>query len=293
MTKRKLLGKIKDEFPELRWKNAEYNIQGWDHYVVILDNKYVFRFPKTKWYIKNLRNEVSLLQYLKKKVSIPIPNYDYIAKDKGFAGYKIIKGEQLRRKIFKILSNETKNAIAKQMAIFLSSLHKTPLNFAHQHNVHKANTLKMYKELVRNTNKYIFPRISKRNQSLIKNYLKELKNYLKFPNKVLTHGDLYTHHILLSKSKKYISGIIDFGDAKIYDPAVDFTELWLYGKKFVLDVYKQYKGPKDKNFLKRSMMYYKRVPLSVMISRLQGMGGNFKLARQMFKDIFLNKDVFN
>ncbi len=293
MEKRQLLSKIRKEFPELQWKKAEHNTEGYDHYVIILDNKYVFRFPKTKNYIKNLKNEISLLQYLNKKVNLPIPQYTHIAKDKSFAGYPIIKGRQMKKKEFEQLSNNEKKLVAKQIAIFLSSLHKTPLKIARQHNVSNANTLKMYKELVKNTKKYIFPRISKKNQSLVKDYFEELKKYLKLPNKVLTHGDLYSHNIFLAQDEGIISGIIDFGDVKIYDGAIDFTDLWLYGKDFVLEVYKHYKGPKDKDFLKRSMMYYKRTPLLVMISRLQGRNGSVKKAEKMFRNIFLNKDVFN
>ena len=51
-------------------------------------------------------------------------------------------------------------------------------------------------------------------------------------------------------NKKGIAGVIDFSDKKIDDPARDFTELWDYGSDFVNEVYKNYKGSKDKNFLK-------------------------------------------
>jgi len=293
MEKRHLLGKIRKEFPKLRWEIAEYNIEGYDHRVIILDDKHVFRFPKRKAYIKNLKNEISLLQYLDKRVNIPIPKYTHIAKDKSFAGYPMIKGRPMKKKEFDLLSSNEKELVVKQIAIFLSFLHKTPLKIAEQHNVREADTLKMYKELIKNTEKYIFPRISKKNQSLVKDYFEELKNYLKLPNKVLTHGDLYGHNIFLAQNKGIISGIIDFGDVKVYDGAIDFTDLWLYGKDFVLDVYKHYKGPKDKDFLKRSMMYYRRTPLLVMITRLQNTNGSVKKAEKMFKNIFLNKDVFN
>lgn len=286
MEKRKLLSKIRKEFPNLKWKKAVHNVEGWDHYVLILDNKYVFRFPRTEKYLNALMNEILLLEYLKDKVSMPIPRYIYIAKDKSFAGYSLIPGIQLKEKVFKLVSQKTKSLLAKQIANFLSSLHKIPHKSVKKYGTKTVDAKKKYKDLVFNTNKYIFPRVSQKDQLLIDGYLREFKNYLKFPKKVFTHNDLYSKHILLGKNKKYISGIIDFSDRRIDDPARDFTEMWDYGEKFTLEVYKNYKGPKDKNFLKRSMMYYKRIPLWTMISPFQGGRGKFKKGYKTFQLLF-------
>lgn len=293
MYKRKLLSKIHKEFPELKWQKAEHNVQGWDHYVIILDNKWVFRFPRTKHYLVRLENEVSLLRYLRDKVEIAIPQYTHIAKDKSFAGYKLIPGEQLKKKIFKLVSQKTRHILAKQIADFLYALHKTPIKIANKYSTKKVDTQKMYEDLLLKTNKWVIPRLSKRNQVITQEFFKEFKNYLKFPNRVFTHNDLYSSHILLSKNKKYISGIIDFADRRVDDPARDFTELWDYGNSFVQEVYKHYKGPKDKDFLKRSKMYYKRIPFWEMISRFEGNRGSFRTGFKMFKYRFLSDSVFD
>jgi len=293
VTKRELLSKIRKEFPELKWKQAEHNVQGWDHYVIILDNKYVFRFPRTRHYLERLENEISLLEYLRNKVAISIPEYKYIAKNKSFAGYLLIEGEQLKKKVFKFVSHNSRKLIAKQLADFLSVLHKTPNKTAQKYSTKKVDAQKLYKELVSDINKHITPRFSKSNQLLVNNYLKEFKNYLKFPHKVFTHNDLYSSHILINKNKKTVSGIIDFADRRIDDPARDFAELWDYGREFVEEVYKQYEGPKDKDFLKRSVMYYKRIPFLEMTSRFQGGRGSFKMGYKMFKYRFLQNSFLS
>ena len=225
MTKRQLLIKIRKEFPDLKWKTANHNVEGWDHYVIILDNKYVFRFPRTKHYLERLENEISLLEYLRKRVKISIPQYTHVAKDKSFAGYELIPGEQLKRKVFKLVSNSARHVIAKQLADFLSTLHKTPTKIANKYSTKKVDTQKMYKDLLLKTNKWVIPRLSKRNQLIAQDFFNEFKNYLKFPHRVFTHNDLYSSHILLNKNKKQISGIIDFADRRINDPARDFAKL--------------------------------------------------------------------
>lgn len=285
MEKRLLLNKIHKEFPELKWKKAVHNVQGWDHYVIILDNKYVFRFPRTKHYLKILENEILLLKYLKEKIIISIPQYIYIAKDKSFAGYLLIEGEQMKKKVFNLLPKNSKEIVAKEIANFLSVLHKTPNKIAKKYSSKKVNTKKLYKELVIDVNKYVIHKFSKKNQVLVNNFLEDFKKYLKFPNKVFTHNDLYSSHILINKKK--ISGIIDFADRRIDDPARDFAELWDYGKNFVEDVYKHYKGPKDDDFLKRSDMYYKRIPFWEMVSRFKGGRGSFRKGYKLFKQRFL------
>ena len=293
MEKRQLLRKIKKEFPGLKWQKAEHNVEGWDHYIIILDNKYVFRFPRTKRYLGRLENEISLLKYLKTKVKISVPKYTYIAKDRSFAGYELIPGEQLKKKVFKLVPERIRDDLSKQIADFLSALHKTPIKISTKYSTQKVDPQKMYRELLSDVNKWVMPRLSKRNQTLTQDFFKEFKNYLKFPKKVFTHNDLYSSHILLSKNGKYISGIIDFGDRRMDDPARDFTELWDYGNNFVQTVYKHYKGPKDKDFLKRSILYYKRIPFWEMISRFHGERGSFRTGFKIFKYRFLRKSVFD
>ena len=291
MIKRVLVQKIKQEFPELKWKNAKHNVEGWDHYVIILDNKYVFRFPRNKHYMAKLENEISLLGYLKDKVKISIPNYTYVAQDKTFAGYELIHGQQLKKKVFKKLPKKTIENIVKQMADFLSTLHKTPMSVAKNYNPKSKSTKVEYSEIISRTRKHIIPKLGKRDKILTEAFFKDLKSYLNFPNKVFVHRNLYSSHILVDK--KGITGIIDFSDKRIDDPARDFTELWDYGEAFVNDVYKLYKGPKDKDFIERSLAYYKTIPFKEMYSRFYGGRGSFKGGYRMFKDRFLGSEDFD
>lgn len=292
VNKQILLRKIRQEFPELKWKHAEHNVQGWDHYVLILDNEYVFRFPRNSVYKKRLYDEAMLLNYLAKKINVPVPQYDYISKDKTFAGYRLIHGIQLSKEVFKTIPKPTRLRIAKQLAEFFSVLHTTPLNIAKKYEKEITNNKQLYKELVKNTNKYIKPRLSKNNYKLIQDFLTEFANYQNPPHICLTHADIDQKHLLVSKDKKKLAGIIDFSDRAIGDPALDFTELWLYGKDFIQEVYKHYTGPKDKDFLHRAKLYCKRIPLWVMASPFLGMRGKFSKGYNLFKQIYL-QDPFS
>ncbi len=58
--------------------------------------------------------------------------------------------------------------------------------------------------------------------------------------KVITHCDIQEKNILIDKDLTQITGIIDFSDAMIADPALDFDRLWDYGNEFVHGVYEAY-----------------------------------------------------
>jgi aminoglycoside phosphotransferase (APT) family kinase protein len=55
-----------------------------------------------------------------------------------------------------------------------------------------------------------------------------------------------------------ISGIIDFGDATIGDPALDFCFFWAYGDWVVPALYSRYTGRRDRGLLQRSRWHYCR-----------------------------------
>ena len=66
---------------------------------------------------------MQFLPLLNKHITLRIPNFTYIAKDKSFAGYKYIAGVPLTKKVLKSLLLKEKKRCAKQLAQFLNQLH--------------------------------------------------------------------------------------------------------------------------------------------------------------------------
>ena len=91
-----LIQKIKAEFPDIQYSNAKLITHGWDNDVVILDNTFIFRFPRNNEYQDRFKVEVRLLEYLKDKVNVAIPEYAYISQDKTWGGHYMIQGEELQ-----------------------------------------------------------------------------------------------------------------------------------------------------------------------------------------------------
>jgi len=254
--------------------------------VVILDEKIVFRTPKDARYRYELKNEIGLLTYLKKKADIGIPEYKYIARDQTLAGYDIVPGKELTTARFRGLSKREKSNVSRQLARFITALHATPKSVLIKNHVRADDFQKRHTTYVQDIKRLVYPRLRKKEIKAITLLLDELKIELdrKFP-RTLVHRDLSDIHILWDKRNKQIN-IIDFSDRLYGDPAVDFTGLLNYGTKFVRQVYRLYQGPKDDNLLARAKLYYKRMPLLLMMAALRGDPCTFKQGYNLFRRRF-------
>jgi aminoglycoside phosphotransferase (APT) family kinase protein len=284
-----LLRRIREEFPEIKWKNCRYLTHGWDHIIIILDRKIVFRTPKDSRYKNELKNEIQLLHCLKKKFKVGIPEYNYVSRDRSLAGYNMLMGRELTASRFRRLNASEKEIVAKRLAEFITALHATPKSVIKKSHVKSENQQKLFKELVRDTKKLLFPRLPKKNVQLIEQYFVELKTALdhNFPN-ALVHNDLTGEHILWDAKNKQVN-IIDFSDRAFGDPASDFTGFLEYGLKFTKHVFDLYGGKKDDYMLNRSQLYFKRIPLYVMKDSLQGFPCTFEQGTRCSKNDLRHK----
>ena len=70
------------------------------------------------------------------------------------------------------------------------------------------------------------------------------------PHRVLVHADLGSEHLLVADGR--LSGVLDWSDAAVSDPAVDFARLLRdFGPAFLGDVVAAYGGPPDDGFAER------------------------------------------
>ena len=92
MDKKDYLELIHKKYPFLSWKRVKFIDDGCDNNVVILDNKHVFRFPKKKDTVKNMRLEVRVLGYLYPKVQIDIPKVNFVSYRPAFFSCQFING---------------------------------------------------------------------------------------------------------------------------------------------------------------------------------------------------------
>jgi len=281
------LRKIAEEF-SIKIEKHSYLKYAFGNDVFIVNDKNVFRFPKAKQAIDHLKHEINFLKFLKGKVKINIPNYTYISKNRDFAGYSIIKGKILTSAMFKYLNKKNKGKVVNQLIEFVNDFHRINLNDLSKYKpMKREDFIPIEKKIEHELENKLFPKLSKKEVKMIKNFYQESKKYLQnVPSTCTIHGDLYAYNVLWNKNKSEV-GVIDFSNYFIGDPARDFEVFYDFGPQYPEIAYQKYEGPKDEDFLKRAEIYYKVHGIYTLLSSLLGAHISFDYAySRFFKEKF-------
>ncbi len=247
--------------PNINIKEIKLLGAGFDSEAYLINNKYVFKFPKTIESKKGLIKEVKLLKYLEDKLPLDIPKIDFYFKGNeffefGISGYKIINGRILTPGLYKSFSILEKEKLAEKIAEFLSKLHKLPLPKDIEDL--EEDVVVDFKVDYEKIKKLAFHQIPNSAKEYVKGFYKNLFRNPDFFNyhKAICHNDLSCNHIIIDNKKNEVIGIIDFGDAAITDRDLDFVYLLgddkkEMGKDFVLKVLKYYNHPNVSLVLKK------------------------------------------
>lgn len=258
MDKKNLLQKIKTNFPKLKWKTVKNVSNGYDHIVLILDNKIVFRFPKNSYAKSRFKGEVGLLNFITNKVKpVLVPQYRYLSKDKSFGGYELIKGIPLSISVYKQLSNFSKRKLATDLGRFCSILHRIKPGLVSKYIFKNQTRTKEFKRLYGRYQKSFRSLFSEDDQNKFACFFSDLSKVLQEKHsKVFMHTDLFADNVYINKVGNLI-GVIDFTDRVVDDPAVDFIRLWNYNDPgFVSMICERYDRAQASDIMRRSRIYF-------------------------------------
>lgn len=217
---------ITKDFPELHSVHAKLLGKGFDNTVFEVNGCYVFRFPRRQIAVGLLQTEERLLPMLPDMgIAIPVPifsgspGFDY---KWPYLGYSFLPGQPPAE-----LTEKQRASMAIPLARFLKTLHAIPVDKALMAGV-------KYDCLGRlDMNKRI-PMLNKTAEKLYNlrpesDTIKQLHKYAEMlvpigeaSEKCLVHGDLHLRNILVNE-KGSLTGIIDWGDTHIGDPAIDLS----------------------------------------------------------------------
>lgn len=249
--------RIRELFPELNIESITINREGLLNDAVVVNHELVFRFAKTSFGFKDPLAEAKVLHFLRKYITIRIPEPFY--ESEGLLAYGFIPGETLRRDLLMKLPEPDQQAIADQLAQFFKELHGIPLTDASQHEIPMADALMKYEGWVN-----VFRRIQEKVFPLLLPHVREWavehfethladKRNFEYPLRMID-SDIPPYHILFDPQQKRISGIIDFGCAGLGDPAIDLgIIIYNYGESFLDRFYHVY--PEAEEYVKRARFY--------------------------------------
>lgn len=213
--------------------------------VLCINDKWIFRFPKSPTVAGEVAREIAYLRKLQGRLPLPIPDPLHIAyhEDKSLAymGYKMLDGDPLLRGRFATLTDKKiREQLANDLVNFLKVLHSIPpksvLDHARVDDSH-ATWSQWYVDF--KDKLYPFMR-SDAQEAVSASFEKALADESLWQfEPVLIHGDFGTGNILYKNG--HIVGVIDWTFLEWGDPAQDLGALLSsYGEDFVKLVIERY-----------------------------------------------------
>lgn len=219
--------------------------QGLDSIAYLVNNEYIFKQSKHNEARINLKKEIQILNYLKGKTTLQIPDIEYYSEEYSVCGYKEIKGNKLTPSIYKSMSDDEKDMLAQDIALFLRKMHSVPLPDIDGSELNIIDDYSSDYDALRET---IYDKIPDKSKEYIDDLYKRILNDERISryDKAICHNDLSCNHIIIQNNKAV--GIIDFGDAAITDRDKDFVYLLEnsseeIGREFGIKVLEYYNHP--------------------------------------------------
>ncbi len=249
--------------PDLAIQSYAAINDGWDSFVLAVNNNLIFRFPRTSDGEATLRREIALLPVLGPTLPLAIPRFSYIHQADAsyphlFVGYPLIAGEPLPTSF----GLEQQSAVAKQLGGFLTALHRFPVERAVEQGVLRRDFAGWQAEYQsfhqRAVQEITMPLLTASERAAVERLWADFFSGLgQQPfTPTLCHNDLDRKHIIFNAQSGRVSGVIDWGDVVVRDPAADFTGLrGGVSDGFARQVLAAYDGLVDPYFWARSRFY--------------------------------------
>jgi aminoglycoside 2''-phosphotransferase len=203
---------------------GQYNL------VVVVDERYVIRAPRTAKALATMRGEVALLGALAPRLPLAVPRplcWDLdAAPGLAFMGYENIAGIALERETYARLAPATVAAIARQVGEFLWTLHRTDLK-APPERPPIAADWSSWEHLYARIRGCLLPLMRPDARDEVAAHFEAVLGDREFwrYEPALIHGDFGTGNILFDEAAERVTGVIDFGSAGTGDPANDIAAL--------------------------------------------------------------------
>ncbi len=252
------MGLIRSRCPYINITKAEYLINEGRHSdVIIINEKYVFKFARYDWSVAYLENETKVTNLIRNRIEPLVPAHEPLGKE--MVKYNIIKGKPIYRNLLQQMNVKYQEALAQQIGNFLKTLHAIPMKDAEKMGIgefQNAITQNGLNQIIEEIYRKVFPYCSDYTKENIKQVFKTVENngdFLSYKPTVI-HGDLSACHLLIDEKLKKLTGVLGFGLSGLGDPAYDVGILMdNFGEGFLKRVAQYY--PNMENLVDRARFY--------------------------------------
>jgi aminoglycoside phosphotransferase (APT) family kinase protein len=219
------------QFAELSPRRVISLGEGCDFRAYLVDDRWVFRLPKSAQGAACLRLEIAVLSALAPTLPLPVPDYRFVGTPCAtfaypFAGYAKLPGVPAMRRA---LSDDAKDAAAEALGAFLTCLHRQDVVGPAAADIPDRSSgirmTQMRDEALGHLDA-IESLLGLAIERQCRRFLTEDRPAAYGRNDRLIHADLTVEHVLVDPDGGEITGIIDWTDMRIDDVAFDFAGIW-------------------------------------------------------------------
>ncbi len=219
-------------FPSLNFASVAFMSEGWDSWVFEAPSggeTYLFRIPKHDYTLRSQARERLLMPKIAPLMPLPVPDMALTCDDgpngHPFVGYRRLPGEPVAK-----VPDFRSAGVAEPIGRFLSALHSLPPGdyasaFGLEGQSYGGLARERLDAFYESTIREVFPLISCEAREAAKetfeSFLRDDSNFDYQP--CIVHADLNADHVLVDPATGAPTGVIDFGDVEIGDPALDWT----------------------------------------------------------------------
>ena len=206
---------------------------GFDFRVLAVDNTWIFRFARREEVVAALEREIAFLPIIASALPVEVPRFEYVSPEPPFVVYHLIQGEPL--------AGEDSDGVRA----FLSALHGVDVASLP---FEADDWIEVYRRQCDAFADLVFPQLDSETRAQAEQLFAEVDTLAGF-EPAFIHADLGPEHMLVRADR--LAGVIDWGDACIGDPALDYA--WLLNEPFPeWDV--------DEDVRRRARLYYQLAP---------------------------------
>ena len=212
---------LADQFPELALDSLSLAGEGWDNTAWLVDQRWLFRFPRREIALDGVGRELRVLPLLAPQLPLPVPEPLFVgaagpAFPWPFFGAAVIPGRELAEAQ---LDDRGRAALARPLGVFLRALHAADVAVELPVDPLRRADMGFRVPLARSRLEELGVAATGAEDVL------DAALELPPPERVtLVHGDLHLRHAFVEDGR--LSGVIDWGDVCRADPAIDLVLVW-------------------------------------------------------------------
>jgi aminoglycoside phosphotransferase (APT) family kinase protein len=206
---------------------------GFDFRVLAVDDTWIFRFARRDGVVAALEREIAFLPFIASALAVDVPRFEYVSPEPPFVVYRLIQGEPL--------AGEDSDGVRA----FLRALHAVDVASLP---LEAEDWIETYRRQCDKFVDLVFPLLDSRTRAQAEALFAQVETLEGF-EPAFIHADLGPEHMLVRDGR--LVGVIDWGDACIGDPALDYA--WLLNEPFP-------EWNVDEDVRRRARVYYRLAP---------------------------------